>query len=240
MFADAAVFAEVPSGVYWRAGADGLIARCFHLHPLLVDPVQRVPLDGTYDDHYLRDACPDFSRVHVVTDSDELQVFELTAEDRAFRALRRPRPPVWQAAMLAARCDELQLRHWRDHPVRLHAGDIGEEWTAPAAEADAFARAVLRRRPYSTAAKRWFRWSEQTAKRTERYVKAARRRTRRVRLDRVRRAGERGLKTMARRRPRIRLKQVQRPARLLLHQAEKFIRLRAKRLRRRVRLLLPV
>lgn len=48
-----------PVAVYWRVGDDGLLARCFHLHPLMVDPIVAIELKGTVDGHYLSQACPD-------------------------------------------------------------------------------------------------------------------------------------------------------------------------------------
>ena len=43
MFVDACAFSTFPVAVYWRVGDDGLLARCLHLHPLMVDPMSRAP-----------------------------------------------------------------------------------------------------------------------------------------------------------------------------------------------------
>ena len=107
----------------------------------MVDPVRPVALEGTNDDHYLAGACPDFSRVHVVTDSDELQEVQLTPTHRTFENLGGAGASVWQAAMMAAGCDELQLRHWREHPVYLHAVDVDEAWVTAALAGEKFSSA---------------------------------------------------------------------------------------------------
>ena len=226
--------------VYWRVGDEGLLARCLHLHPLMVDPMRPLPLlEGTNDGPYLARACPDFSRVHAVTDSDELQMFELTSAHRQVGKTSEARLSVWSPAIMAAKCDALQLRYWQKHPVRIHTADIGEAWTAAAAESDRFVRDVMRRRPYARHARRWFRLVGDLHKRRARYSKALHRQRRRVRLERVRRWGVHQMRLWDRRRPRFHSKQVQRTAKLFLHRAAKTSRLKLKRIHRRVRLLLP-
>ena len=80
MFVDAKAFSTFPLGMYWPVGAEGLLARSFHLRPLMIDPKgSQVLPKGTIDAGLLARACPDPAHVHVVTDSDELVVFELTA-----------------------------------------------------------------------------------------------------------------------------------------------------------------
>ena len=53
MFHDAHPFSAFPVAVYWRVGSDGLLARCLHLHPLMVDPMSRAPLKGSNDGRYV-------------------------------------------------------------------------------------------------------------------------------------------------------------------------------------------
>jgi hypothetical protein len=232
MFVAAPAFSAYPSAVYWPVGDKGLLARCFHLHPLMVDPVRAVTLGGTYDDHYLSEACPDFSRVHVVTDSDELQLFELTSTNQEFRTTRRAGASAWQAAALASGCDALQLRYWSEQPVYIHAADVGDAWSVPAAEADAFVARVLRRRPYSGIARPWLKWSGDVEKIRVRYAKFWHRQARRLRAERLRRWSERQVRTWERQWPRPRLKPVQRPVRVWFHRVTKAGKVGLKRLRR--------
>ena len=234
MFADAEAFSSYPVAVYWRIGSRGLLARCFHLHPLMVDPMRDIPLVGTNDGHYLASACPDFSRVHVVTDSDELQMFEMTTVRREFLKLGHGGASAWQAAMIAAKCDDLQLRHWQEYEIRLHTDDFDEEWTVAARAAERFAGRVMHRRPFSKSVRRLRRTIGDIEKRRARYAKAWRRRTRRLRPERLGRSIGRRMERWQRRRPRIRLKSIQRPLKLWAHRAGKAVSF--KRLRRRLRL----
>jgi hypothetical protein len=236
MFVDAPRFSKAPSAVYWPVGTDGLLARCLHLHPLMVDPIEPVPLtEGTCDGPYLAQACPDFSRVHVVTDSDELQIFELTTAGRQIVGTIDASGATWPVAIVAAQCDALQLLYWQTRPIRIHARDLDERWIAPADAAERFALSVMSGRRYARMSRRWFRLAGDIRKRRTRYAKAWHRQRRRIRLDRIEAWAVRRMEIWERRRPRIRLKQIQRPVRLLLHQAAKAWRLWMKRVHRRAR-----
>ena len=257
MFADAPAFSERPSQVYWRVGSEGMFARCFHLHPLMVDPVRPVALEGTNDDHYLAGACPDFSRVHVVTDSDELQEVQLTPTHRTFENLGGAGASVWQAAMMAAGCDELQLRHWREHPVYLHAVDVDEAWVTAALAGEKFVRRVIRVRLYSglawhlefvgercgidTAFRRCRRCGPVLVTMFESLMMSHRRhgadetalRKTRQRYPRVVRVALQRAEAFGRGRRKA-MKRVGRPVKLLVHRAAKAGRLGLKRIQRRV------
>ena len=211
MFADAGAFSTFPVAVYWRVSDEGLVARCLHLHPLMVDPMGAVLPRNTIDGRYLSDVCPDFSRVHVVTDSDELQMFELTPAERQVIAPSRAGVSKWRVAAVATACDELQRSYWRRHPVRLHTADYDDRWLAMAAVAEAFADNVVQLFPYGRKARDWF-WF----------------------LERIRQRRDRYLKVWRRYQPRVRLKQVSRPLRLAIHRSVKTLRKSTRQLRRRM------
>ncbi len=211
MFSDARSFSKFPVAVYWRVGNEGLVARCLHLHPLMVDPIVPVLPRRTIDGRYLEQACPDAARVHVVSDSDVLQMFELTTATRSIVAGGRAGASAWRAAAVAAVCGDLQVGYWRQHPVRLHTGEFDERWSAAAAAADAFTEKVLRLRRYGRMARRCFQFLERTRQRRERYRRAWRRRL-----------------------PRVTLKQVLRPVRIATHRSTKTLRKTLLRATRRV------
>ena len=53
----------LPATIYWRVEDEGIVARCFHLHPVCVYPQRKgVTFFGTVDDDYVQAACPDPSR----------------------------------------------------------------------------------------------------------------------------------------------------------------------------------
>ena len=201
MFADARPFSIFPVGVCWRIGDDGLLARFLHLHPLMVDPVNRAALKGTNDGKYLSRACPDFTRVHVVTDSDELQMFELTTVQRQVIASRGNGASVWRSAAVVSMCDDHQIGYWRNYRIRLHTGDFDGRWEAAAAASDAFANRVLWLRPYGHAIRQWL-WLLKRAQQ---------------RRDRLRRRWRNQV-------PRVRLKQILRPLRIAEGRARKALR----------------
>lgn len=241
MFADSQRFSKSPVAVYWPVGENGLLARCFHLHPLMVDPMRAVPLHiGTNDGPYLAEACPDFSRVHVVADSDELQMFEITTAERQVIGVTKSGLSSWRAAIVAERCDALQMHFWQSHPIRLHADVVDDRWHGIAATAETFARRVVRERPHAGLADFWFKWSGKFGKRVGAYEKSLRRHSRRVSFGPVQRWAARQMRTLERRRPILNVKRFQRPVKLFVHRAAKASRLKLKRIHRRVRLLLPV
>lgn len=58
--------------LYWRAGSEGLLARNYLMHPLMVRPVERIErFEGFVDYAYVPMACPDPSDRRVITDSDD-------------------------------------------------------------------------------------------------------------------------------------------------------------------------
>jgi hypothetical protein len=79
-----------PSGLFWAASNEGLVCRCFHLHPMLVYPrVRNASFSTTIDDDYLRSACPDAGDDYIVADSDEFCAIELSGMERAGPGLPR-------------------------------------------------------------------------------------------------------------------------------------------------------
>jgi hypothetical protein len=79
--------------LYWRAGTDGLVARCFHLHPFLVYPrVKNAPFTTTVDGDYIEAACPNLAETYISADSDELCICELSAASRRLTMMKRSQP----------------------------------------------------------------------------------------------------------------------------------------------------
>jgi hypothetical protein len=233
MFAAARPFCRKPVAVYWRVANEGLLARCLCLHPLMVDPVRPVSLtEGTNDGIYVAQACPDVSLVHVVTDSDELQMFELSPARN--RPMRGSGGPVWRVAAMAAKCDHLQLSYWEQRDICLHTGEPDEKWAAAASLAQGFADRVMRRRRHARFILRWIRRVERLRKRPGEYFKVWRPERHRIRIKRIRQWGEHQLKVWNRRRPHVTRKQIVRALRLATHRSGKALRKSTQRIRRQV------
>ena len=190
LFADARTFNAYPLGVYWPVGSDGLLGRAFHFHPIMVDPMTASAMPKlTIDSDYLVKAVPDFTRVHLVTDSDEFIVFELTEGARSFASATGTGVALWRAAAMAARSDRFGIQYWQRGPVFIHGGDVGEQWRGAEASAAKFVRAVMHRTaPFGTVWPQWYRWIERAHHLKGRSRRAWRQRVPRLRTKQIARA----------------------------------------------------
>lgn len=135
-----------PVGVYWSMPGEGILVRCFYLHPLMVDPIRRdvLPVE-TIDHHYLAHACPNRDQIHVVSDSDEFVLFEISHAEAGPSETAVGRISPWPTARYLCRCDSYQQSYWRT-PIRLHASAIGPSWHSVEEESARFAKRTIRLR----------------------------------------------------------------------------------------------
>lgn len=71
-----------PSHLYWSVGEKGILARCFHLYPIMVYPRnKKASFSTTIDDDYALNACPKMRDTYVANNSDELYCCELSNLD---------------------------------------------------------------------------------------------------------------------------------------------------------------
>ncbi len=112
----------IPANLYWRVGNEGLVARCFHLHPLMVYPqYKNVSFFGTVDDDYVTAACPDVTHDYVVTDSDELLAIELSAPNRNMpNGLRKE--SIDDCVLWAEQATSLRHRRFFQSVIAMHTG----------------------------------------------------------------------------------------------------------------------
>jgi hypothetical protein len=119
----------MPANLVWSVEDEGLLLRCFHLHPLMVKT--QVPLaefKSTIDDDLALRACPDSSRDHVVTDSDELLVFEMSALSHAVGTICRKGSIEGIAAWAEYGTNSRHRELIRDC-IRIHSGPLtGPMW----------------------------------------------------------------------------------------------------------------
>jgi hypothetical protein len=114
-----------PSNIYWLLPDHrGLIARVFHAHAFLIDPLDKKYLpQSTLDDDYIQRACPDSRHVHFVQDSDEMLSFEMSPPEQLAGQAEKglPANPAAVAAWAARHCTSRHLEIF-DHPMLIHAG----------------------------------------------------------------------------------------------------------------------
>ena len=201
-----------PEMVLWpvrsATGAlDGLLVRTFSVHPVLLDPVRRSELPrATADGHHLMRTGLKLEQCHVVEDSDEVAIFEVTPAHRVIGNRTAG------GGVSLPRCDRYQASHWQ-RSIRLHAGDLDERWTRAQAESVALLRRLQRLQPYGPTLFQTYRLLHILRQRQDAWVRAARRTLR----------------------GRVTAKQVLRPAKVQLHRVAKASRLRMKRVRRFMR-----
>ena len=129
---------------YWRVGADGLVCRCFHTHPLAVRPLHKVTrLFTTLDHEYVRMSCPDPATVHLVTDSDELIAIELSVPGHLAEWVKTENVPDEE---IQAWMKEWTNAYHRDavrRSVVFHAAPVTAEYEPAERAAAAYAAALL-------------------------------------------------------------------------------------------------
>ena len=135
----------IPANLYWRVAGQGLVARCYHLHPLFVRPQNRIAqFKGTIDATYVDGACPDASRDYVVTDSDELCAIELSDRAQYFRQDTR-KGDTRSTALWAQKNATPRHRLLFERTIRMHTGITDEAaWQAVIAQADTITGEIKR------------------------------------------------------------------------------------------------
>jgi hypothetical protein len=118
-----------PSQLFWPDGDDLLVAHCWQLHPMAIRPRRRSTVfHQTIDGDFLARAIRDGQRVHIVQDSREFCVLELSRLDHGGIADHRldvfdpARFRQWAAGSLLA-----VNRQFVRYPIVYHDGDIAPQ-----------------------------------------------------------------------------------------------------------------
>jgi hypothetical protein len=125
---DSPKFTRWPANIYWPVGREGLVVRAFHLHPLMIHPVDRdaVPTT-TVDDDYISRACPDPKDWHVVRDSDEIVHVDITGIDE-YTVIPSTKASPFGVAFWSFHYARPHHRELFHHPIRIHHSDPSSEW----------------------------------------------------------------------------------------------------------------
>jgi hypothetical protein len=127
----------MPANLAWTVPGEGLLLRCFHLHPLMVkSQIPFASFESTIDDDLALRVCPDAGRDYVVTDSDELLAFEISGLNRVVGTVCE-KGSIEGAAAWAEIGTNKRHRDLIRRAIRLHAGTITESvWVRIEAESD--------------------------------------------------------------------------------------------------------
>lgn len=117
-----------PSHLYWTVEDEGLLARCFHVHPMLVaPPAGSVALNATIDGDYVAKTFPSGNQVHVVRNSDELCVSEISRHSLSIKAGKRTLASEEIALWTTTKATPLHIAMFRQ-PFRFHACQPTAAW----------------------------------------------------------------------------------------------------------------
>lgn len=143
---DSPTFNTWPSHLYWRAGSEGILARCFHMHPLAVAPATHtLSCEQAMDNDYLAKACPDPDDIHIIDDSDDALGIEVSAKNQFDHIIR---PNSFSSSQVAAWAREHANAQHHDFalaPVYFKAANPGVGFAAARDAAEAAMAEVFSR-----------------------------------------------------------------------------------------------
>jgi hypothetical protein len=121
-------FHNAPSLIYFEVPGEGILARCFHLIPVLVNPLGKdACFSTTFDNDYIANVCPDMQDIYVSIDSDELMSVELSSLSYPSNAGKRPPSPL-NIAAFAKYSTCAHNRFFFREKIRFHCEDISSRW----------------------------------------------------------------------------------------------------------------
>ncbi|MDD5593417.1 MAG: hypothetical protein PHG97_01580, partial [Candidatus Margulisbacteria bacterium] len=118
-----------PSHVYFPVPGEGLLARCFHLHPLLVRAGEKASFSGTIDGDFLTAACPDFNDIQVIGSSDEILAVELDERAQPLNG-GAMRPSALNLAAWAKYNADPYHREYFKTSIKFIADETAASWAA--------------------------------------------------------------------------------------------------------------
>jgi hypothetical protein len=142
-------FAPHPLLCLWSLGAKGMLARAFHLHPLLINTAS-VPTEAwealskdTIDGALILKALPYLDDIHVCQDSDEILAFSLSNPNEHIE----PVSPNYMSLTLLQKTAYLENvnalhRIFFTKAIKLHTEDLDNDWERLERETAAIALAA--------------------------------------------------------------------------------------------------
>ncbi len=132
-FVDSTRFSSYPVYCFWSMGDHGILARAFHLHPLMIDCSRIESLDAlfrdTIDGQFIGNAIGRWSDIHVESDSDNLLVCTFSPADAQYSARKEGVMSIEKVRKIAYHrlVNPLQ-RMFFTHAIKMHCNDLDDDW----------------------------------------------------------------------------------------------------------------
>lgn len=139
-----------PSVIYWPVGNEGLIARAFHMHPVLVrQDNASATINSTLDGSFVGTFCSDFDEVDVITDSRDGGLVSLELESQKSELISEASGPAQRDDIInwaAKFSDSFGIRTFFDHPAEFRTADRTEEaWQEAREKSEEFVSKIMTR-----------------------------------------------------------------------------------------------
>lgn len=143
LFLNAKISNSWPSLLYWHAPDHGIVARCFHLHPIMINPsVKGIVPESSVDDDYIARVCPNPNEFYVIEDSDEMIGFEISSQRHLVGDMFAFEPTAFQVALWAYKFANDRHQKFVNHRIFIHTDDLSSAWHKTFQESDDFIQAV--------------------------------------------------------------------------------------------------
>ena len=143
------IVSDSPNSFYWRfPEGNGYLIRGFHLHPIMVDPVNMdIDLHYTIDIEYIYKACPNDDMIYIVCDSDELLAASLNPINEVRKMNMLSHNSVYDVIGKWSQwgANPLHLRMFQEK-LWVHTEDIGEYCHSIELESDSVVSRIIDRR----------------------------------------------------------------------------------------------
>jgi hypothetical protein len=103
---DHPTYASAATYISFAVGGQGTVAFCYNAHPIAVRVERRgTPLRWIFDQDYLGEACPDYSKHYIVSDAREAIFYEMSPEAQPFYKRQRK-------FLSKTMCTAMQREYW--------------------------------------------------------------------------------------------------------------------------------
>ena len=148
-FIDSPNFSQHPAYCLWRMGDQGILARAFYFHPLMIDYSRignlQALFNDTIDGDFVGAAIGTWDRIHVETDSDNIFVCSLSPNDSP-HASNKPNLATLDKVRKMAYHPTVNPLHrmFFMHAIKMHTVDLDDDWARMEEETGLWAFDALR------------------------------------------------------------------------------------------------